>query len=81
MSPTFAGIIPSLSYASQNGVSLVGVLVVVLYAHSTLGKLFRLYTLCPFELSLDNFKQGSVYDFNLFVGLRVGRGRVVVFDP
>ena len=37
MSPTSAGITASLSYASQNDVSLVGVLAVILYAHSMLG--------------------------------------------
>ena len=37
MSSTLARIIVSLPYASRNDVSPVGVLAVVLYAHSTLG--------------------------------------------
>ena len=37
MSPTSAGITASLPYASQNGVSPVGVLAVVQYAHKMLG--------------------------------------------
>ena len=37
MSPTFAGITASLSYASRNGVSPVDVLAVFRYAHKTLG--------------------------------------------
>ena len=37
MSLTSTGITASLLYTSRNNVSLVGVLVVVLYAHSTLG--------------------------------------------
>ena len=37
MSPTSAGMTASLPYARRNGVSLVGVLVVVQYAHRTLG--------------------------------------------
>ena len=37
MSPTSAGMTGSLPYASQNGVSPVGVLAVVQYAHRTLG--------------------------------------------
>ena len=37
MSPTSVRITASLPYASQNGISFVGVLVVVLYAHCTLG--------------------------------------------
>ena len=37
MSLTSAGITASLPYASRNGVSHVGVLAVVMYAHSTLG--------------------------------------------
>ena len=35
-------------------------------------QLFRPYTLCPFEPSLDDFKQGLIRDLNLPVGLRVG---------
>ena len=37
VSHTSAGMTASLPYASQNGVSPVGVLAVVLYAHKTLG--------------------------------------------
>ena len=37
MSPTSAGMIALLPYVSRNGVSLVDVLAVVLYAHSMLG--------------------------------------------
>ena len=37
MSLTSAGMTASLPYVSRNGVSLVGVLIVVLYAHSMLG--------------------------------------------
>ena len=37
MSPTSAGMIVSLPYASRNDVSLVGVLLVVWYAHRTFG--------------------------------------------
>ena len=38
------------------------------------------YTLYPLEPSLDDFKQGSIRDLNLSVGLRVGEGGVMVFD-
>ena len=37
MSPTSAGMTASFLYVSRNGVSPVGVLAVVLYAHSMLG--------------------------------------------
>ena len=37
MSPILAGMIASFLYVSLNGVSLVGVLAVILYTHSTLG--------------------------------------------
>ena len=37
MSPILAGMTTSFPYVSQNGVSPVGVLAIVLYAHSTLG--------------------------------------------
>ena len=37
MSPISAGMIASFSYVSQNGVSPVGVLAVILYAYSMLG--------------------------------------------
>ena len=37
VSPTSARMTASLSYASRNGVSPVGVLAIILYAHSTLG--------------------------------------------
>ena len=80
MSPTSARITASLPYASRNGVSYVGVLAVVLYAHSTLGSSFSHTPFAPLEPSLDNFKQGSVLDLNLPVGLMVGRGGVVALD-
>ena len=40
MSPTSAGMTASLPYASQNGVSPVGVLAAVLYAYKMLGNSF-----------------------------------------
>ena len=40
VSPTSAGMIMSLLYASRNSISLVGVLAVVRYAHRTLGSSF-----------------------------------------
>ena len=70
----------SLPYASQNGVSHIGVLTVVLYTHSTLGSSSSHTPFAPFKPSLDNFKQGSVPDLNLPVGLTVGGGGVVALD-
>ena len=43
-------------------------------------QLFRPYNLCPLELNLDDFKQGSVCDLNLSVSLRVGWRGVVVLN-
>ena len=80
MSPTSARITASLPYASRNGVSHVGVLAVVLYAHSTLGSSSSHTPFAPLEPSLDNFKQESVPDLNLPVGLMVGGGGVVALD-
>ena len=62
-------------------VSLVGVLVVILYAHSMLGNSSGHITFFPLESSLNNFEQGSVRDLNLSVYLRVGEGGVVISDP
>ena len=39
-----------------------------------------LATICPLELSLDDFKQGLICNFNLPICLRVGGGGVVVLD-
>ena len=64
-----------LPYASQNGVSLVGVMAVVLYAHSTLGNSSGHIPFASLKPSLDDFEQGSVHNLNLSVGLRVGGGR------
>ena len=80
MSPTSARITASLPYASRNGVSHVGVLTVVLYAHSTLGSSSNHTPFASLESSLDNFKQGLVLDLNLTVGLKVGGGGVMAFD-
>ena len=80
MSPTLTRITASLPYASRNGVSYVGVLTVVLYAHSTLDSSSSHTPFAPLEPSLDNFKQGSVPDLNLPVGLTVGGGGVVALD-
>ena len=71
MSPISARITTSLPYANRKGVSLVGVLAVARYAHSTLGSSSS-HTLCPLELSLDDFEQGLICDLNLSVGLKVG---------
>ena len=67
----------SLPYASRNGVSPVGVFAVVCYAH---WQLVLPDTLCPLELGLDDFEQGSVRDFNLPIGLWVCGRRVVILD-
>ena len=56
MSPTSARITASLPYASRNGVSHVGVLAVVLYAHSMLGSSSSHTPFAPLDPSLDNFK-------------------------
>ena len=56
MSPTSARITASLPYASRNGVSHVGVLAVVLYAHGTLGSSSSHTPFTPLDSSLDNFK-------------------------
>ena len=47
MSPTSAGMTASVLYASRNGVSLVGVLAVVRYAHRTLGSSSRQIPFAP----------------------------------
>ena len=60
----------SLPYASQNGVSPVGLLAVVWYAHKTLGSSSGQMPFAP--LSLDDLEQGSVCNLYLFVGPRVG---------
>ena len=81
MSPTSTGMTASLPYVSRNGVSPVGVLVVVLYVHSMLGSSSGHIPFCPLEPSLDNFERRSVHDFNLAVSLRVGEGGVMISDP
>ena len=55
MSLTSAGIIASLPYASRNDVSLVGVLSVVLYAHSTLDNSFASSSRVLMILNKDRF--------------------------
>ena len=72
MNPTSTGMISLLPYASRNGVSLVGVMAVVLYAHSTLGNSSGHIPFAPLKPSLDDFEQGSVRDLNLPIGLWVG---------
>ena len=39
------------------------------------------YPLCPLKLSLDYLEQGSACNFNLSIGLQVGRRRIVVLNP
>ena len=68
----------SLLYVSRNGVSPVGALAVVLYAHSMLGNSSGHMPFSPLEPSLDNLEQGLVRDFDLSISLRVGGGGVVV---
>ena len=80
MSPTSAGMTDSLSYVSRNDVSPVGVLLVVLYAHNMPGSSSSHIPYAPLEPSLNNFKQGSIGDFNLLVSLKVSGGGVVISD-
>ena len=47
VSPTSTEMIASLPYASRNGVSLVGILAVVLYAHKMLGNSFGHISFAP----------------------------------
>ena len=68
-------------YVSQNGVSPVGVLAVILYAHSMLDNSSSHMPFAPLEPSLDNFEQESIHNFNLSVSLGVGGGGVVVPYP
>ena len=72
MSPTSAGMTISLPYISQNGVSPVGVLAVILYAYSTLGNSSGHIPFTPLKPSFDDLKQELVRDLNLSIGLRVG---------
>ena len=76
MSLISAGMTASFPYVSRNGVSPVGVLAVVLYAHSTLDNSSSHMPFAP--SSLDDFEQGSVRNLNLPVSLWVGGGGVVV---
>ena len=62
------GLFPVGIFPSRNGVYPIGVLAVILYAHSTLGNSSGHI---PFK-SLDDLEQGSVRNLNLSVGLRVG---------
>ena len=60
---------------------VVGVLAVILYAHSTLGNSSGHIPFTPSSRVLNDFEQGLVHNLNLSIGLRVGRGGVVVLDP
>ena len=81
MSLTSAGMIASLPYVSQNGVSPIGVLVVALYAYSMLGSSSGHIPFAPSSRVLIILSNNRFLTSTCPVSLGVGGGGVMVFDP
>ena len=80
MSSISARMTASLLYVSRNGVSPMGVLVVVLYTHSMLGNSLGYMPFSPSSRVLKILSKDWFVTSTCPFALRMGEGEVVIFD-